>query len=164
MTRRQARFVAAASGALLLLALGLRLTPPGVRLPALEQTQPAYAAAETLAPGRDAVEADGYANVIEGNIFSPSRQAPATRQAPSVDEPPLVRPPRRLRLSGIVRGPDGIVALIDADPAIPGAELYRLGDQVGPYRVEEATDSVVVLRGASGTQVLRLDSGPGRVP
>lgn len=163
MTRRQARLVAAVSGAFLLLALWLRLAPPGVRLPALEQPQAAFAA-ETLPPGADAVEADAYGNVIEGNIFSPSREAPAARQQPSAGETPLARPPRRLRLSGIVRGPDGIVALIDADPAIPGAELYRLGDQVGPYRVEEATDSVVVLRGASGTQVLRLDSGPGRVP
>lgn len=163
MTRRQARLVAAFSGTLLLLAMWLRLTPPGVSLPALEQPQAAYAA-ESLTLEVKAVDVASYLNVIEGNVLSPSREAPAARPAPSASRTPPTRPVRRLRLSGIVRGRDGVLALIDADPAVAGAELYRLGDQVGPYRLEEATDSMVVLRGPPGTLVLRLDFGPGRVP
>jgi hypothetical protein len=54
------------------------------------------------------------------------------------------------------------MALIDADPGVPGAEIYRLGDRVGPYTFAEATDTSVVLRGPSGTQVLVLDPLPGR--
>jgi hypothetical protein len=163
MTRRQGRGVAAVSVALMLVALWLRLASPSVSLPTLEQPQAVFAA-ETPSLGAETVDPAAYLNVIEGNILSPSREAPAAQPASSANGTPLPRPVRRLRLSGIVRGPDGIVALIDADPATPGAELYRLGDQVGAYRLEEATDSVVVLRGPSGTQVLRLDPGPGRVP
>jgi hypothetical protein len=56
------------------------------------------------------------------------------------------------------------VALIDADPDLPGAELYQVGDSVGTYLLEQATDSLVVLRRGARTQILRLDTISGRIP
>jgi len=167
MTRRRARAVAAAAGALLLLALLLAIAPPRLPLSSSEAVPP-LPAIQGAGPAGIPEDPGAYREIVEGNILSPSRRAPEARAAaPSAGVPvrgPLDRRSRRLRLSGIVQGPDGIVALIDADPTIPGAELYRLGDRVGPYRVVEATDSMIVLQGASGTQVLRLDPLPGRIP
>jgi hypothetical protein len=167
MSRRHARMAAALAGALVLLGAifavaPTRLPPPAPEpLPPLSVTSPAGPLGQQGAP-------DAYQEVVEGNILSPSRRAPEPRPALPFGSPTAggaaERPRRPLRLSGIVRGPDGIVALIDADPTIPGAELYRLGDRVGPYRLVEATDSLIVLRGASGAQVLRLDPLPGRIP
>jgi hypothetical protein len=54
------------------------------------------------------------------------------------------------------------VALIDANPAIPGAEIYRLGDRVSIYRLEMISDTLVVLRSDSGVRRLRLESPSGR--
>jgi hypothetical protein len=108
-----------------------------------------------------------YWEVVEGNVLSPSRQSPDPGGAPwtvvtaTVEAPPAPRPTPtvpRYRLSGIVGGADGFVALIDADPRVPGAELYRVGDAVGPFRLIEANDSVVVLSGPGGTQRLRLET------
>ena len=67
------------------------------------------------------------------------------------------------RLFGITRGPGGAVAVIDADPAVPGAEIYRVGDQVRGGRVTAIGDSTVVLSRPSGPLVLRLpDAGARR--
>lgn len=166
MSRPQARAVALVSGVILLLALLLRLVPPSSRLPAPDSLPPLSSARPfpVAAPG---VGSDAYREVVDGNILSPTRQPPAVSAAPpgAVSPAPGESPrrPRTYRLSGIVQGPEGIIALIDADPRIPGAELYRLGDRVGPYRIVGASDSTIVLRGASGTQVLRLHSVPGRI-
>ena len=108
-----------------------------------------------------------YWGIVEGNVFSAAREDPRSgspRWTPLVAEsatPVTTAPtsgPRRYRLSGIVGTAGGFVALIDADPRLPGAELYRVGDRVGPFVLTEANDSVVVLSGTSGTQVLRLET------
>jgi len=70
-----------------------------------------------------------------------------------------------LRLYGITVGAQGAVALIDADPNIPGAEIYRLGDLVAGARVLAITDSTVTLAEPSGPLVLRLQpAARGRQP
>jgi hypothetical protein len=95
------------------------------------------------------------------NIFSPQRTAPQSRYTP----PGLARPTQPtaarvttspIQLFGIAVGPEGAVALIDADPDIPGAEIYRVGDTVRGALIQAITDSTVVLQGAGGQSVLRL--------
>lgn len=167
MSRRQARAAMMMAGVFLLLGLLIAVAPVRLRVPSTEPLPP-LSVVPGAAPSSLEESPDAYQEIVAGNILSPSRRAPQPRLLPrpgaGAVQAPTGRHPRPLRLSGIVRAPDGIVALIDADPTIPGAELYRLGDRVGPYRLVEATDSVIVLRGASGTQVLRLDPLPGRIP
>ena len=64
------------------------------------------------------------------------------------------------RLYGITVGAGGAVALIDADPKIRGAELYRVGDRVGGSPITAITDSTVVIARKGGPLVLRLRSVP----
>jgi hypothetical protein len=56
----------------------------------------------------------------------------------------------------------GTAALIDANPSIPGAEIYQIGDVVDGKRIAAVSESTVVLEGASGRTVLRLQ--PARQP
>jgi hypothetical protein len=66
-------------------------------------------------------------------------------------------------LFGISRGPGGAVALIDADPAVPGAEIYEIGDAVRDGRLSAIGESTVTLTRPSGPLVLRLpDAGEQR--
>jgi hypothetical protein len=84
-------------------------------------------AATPKVPGADTV-------IVDGNIFSASRSAPRERYLPPDLAPAQAaqraRPRRtspRLRLMGTV---SGSAALIDANPSIPGAEIYQIGDLV----------------------------------
>jgi hypothetical protein len=112
-----------------------------------------------------------YAAIVASNAFSAGRTAPRERYIPEGlrrDTQPVARAPRKLaepsaRLFGITRGPGGAVALIDADPAVPGAEVYRVGDAVRGGRITAIGDSTVVLTRPSGPLVLRLpDAGERR--
>lgn len=100
--------------------------------------------------------------VVTGNVFSPSRTAPKVRYTPPDLAPPPAPVARRsapapqLRLFGTVVGPGGTAALIDADPAVRGAEIYRVGDDVGGRRIVAVSESTVVLQGTAGRTVLRL--------
>ncbi len=168
MSREAARWVSGAAAACVLLSLAAWLAP--IRLPS-----PPVAAGtvgvdlHALRVPTDRIDPGDYRQIVEANPLSPTREPPpadrvssaSAEAAPEVSAP---RSLRRFRLVGLVRGPDGIVALIDADERVPGAELYRVGDRVGPYRLAEASDSVVVLRGPDGEQVLRLDPTSGRLP
>ena len=118
-----------------------------------------------------AADTQRYATIVASNAFSASRTAPRTRLSPEGlrrDTQPAARPARKpagfpARLYGITRGPGGAVALIDADPAVPGAEVYRIGDAVRGGRVAAIGDSTVVLTRPSGRLVLRLpDAGDRR--
>jgi len=51
---------------------------------------------------------------------------------------------------------NGAVALIDADPKIPGAEIYHVGDRVAGATISSITDSTVVLARPSGPLTLHL--------
>ena len=135
-------------------------------------TDSAAAAMAAAVPRQQpAVGADRYAAIVASNAFSASRTAPATRFVPEGlrrDTQPAPRPARKPaevppRLFGITRGPGGAIALIDADTAVPGAEVYRIGDEVRGGRITAIGDSTVVLTRPSGRLVLRLpDAGEPR--
>src|SRR5438876_154479 len=76
---------------------------------------------------------------------------------------PAPRGPR-LTLYGTTVGPQGAVALIDADPKVPGAEIYRLGDVVAGAALVAITDSTVTLAEPSGPLVLHLRPAQRRKP
>jgi hypothetical protein len=75
-----------------------------------------------------------------------------TRARPRVREPA----PPPFHVVGTVMGPLGAQALIEANPKIPGAEAYRVGDLVGGGRLAAISDSAIVLDGPKGRQVFRL--------
>jgi hypothetical protein len=146
-----------------LLALALRLAPaphPGAVSPVV-LPQPARRPAlhglhEDAAP---------YAAIVATNIFSPTRAPPAVRFTPNrptgVAAPPKPKPRPKpagpgIRLFGITKGPAGAVALIDADPKIKGAEIYRIGDRVAGSPISDISDSTVVITRPSGPLVLHL--------
>jgi hypothetical protein len=143
---------------LLLVGVALRLapTPVGTHQEVLARgTESLTVSRET---NRDA--AGTSAAIVGGNIFSASRSAPRVRYTPPdlVASPETVRArPRpaapRLRLFGTV---SGTAALIDASPAVPGAEIYQIGDVVAGKRILAVTESTVVLEGSAGRAVLRL--------
>jgi len=158
------RSLYAAAGALLIAGLGLRLAP--TRLPRA-QTAPLDVPAEAqpeAAPTsiRPAPRSDA---IIAANIFSPDRTPPAVRfSLPGRAAAPTKPRGPTLRLYGITVGAQGAVAIIDADPSIPGGELYRVGDLVAGARVLAITDSTVTLAQPSGPLVLRLQRAARRGP
>jgi len=108
------------------------------------------------------------AAIVSTNVFSLSRAAPRVRYVPPDLAPPAsepassrrTRPVQRLRLFGTVVGPSGTAALIDADPAVRGAEIYQVGDLVDGQRIVAVSESTVVLQGPAGRAVLRLQPVP----
>ena len=158
------RSLYAAAGALLIAGLGLRLAP--TRLPRAQtapldvpaEAQPEAAPTSTRpAPRSDAI--------IAANIFSPDRTPPAVRfSLPGRAAAPTKPRGPTLRLYGITVGAQGAAAIIDADPSIPGGELYRVGDLVAGARVLAITDSTVTLAQPSGPLVLRLQRAARRGP
>lgn len=160
MSRRQARVWAAAAAAVTVLAFALWALPPRVSVPVLDPPAPPPLVA-TQVMGAHPTDGGGYRDVVQLNVFSPSREPPAARAAPAPAAAVPQRRAPRLRLSGIVRGEGGAIALIDHDPSLPGAELVRVGDRVGPYVLVEIGDSFITLRGPSGMLTLRLDPVPG---
>lgn len=108
-----------------------------------------------------------FEEIARRNVLSADRSPPAERYAPQGTPParPAPRPAApRLRLYGLASGPSGAVALIDADPSIPGAEIYRPGDRVGTYRLESIADTFVVMSDSSGSRILRLEPPERRTP
>jgi hypothetical protein len=104
-----------------------------------------------------------YDAIVAANIFSPDRAPPAVRfSLPGQAAAPAKPRGPTLRLYGITVGAQGAVALIDADPNIPGAEIYRLGDLVAGARIVAITDSTVTLAQPSGPLVLRLQPAQRR--
>jgi hypothetical protein len=148
-----------------LLALALQLAPvphPGAVSP-VELPQPARR------PALHTLDEDAapYAAIVATNLFSPTRAPPAVRFTPNrptigaAPAPPKPKPKPAgpgIRLFGITKGPAGTVALIDADPKIKGAEIYRLGDRVAGSPITDITDSTVVITRPSGPLVLYLRS------
>jgi hypothetical protein len=146
--------------------VAFRMQPP--RLPAASPALPLVSRARPRAtPISESVTV--YAPIAATNAFSPSRTPPAKRfspddrtearaPAPRPAPPKVVRP--AARLYGITRSSNGVVALIEADSKIPGAEFYRVGDRVGGDRVAAISDSTVELEGSGGRVVLRLPEAP----
>ena len=143
---------------LLLVGLAVRLAPaplgPGPA-PGVRATRSGPDSPKTI---RETAGAD--AAIVGGNIFSVSRSAPRVRYSPP-DLAPSREPTRSrsrpaapgLRLFGTV---SGTAALIDADPAVRGAEIYQIGDVVRGNRITAVSESTVVLEGPTGRTVLRL--------
>jgi hypothetical protein len=153
------------AGCLLLAAAALRVAPvPIVSVPPAE-LRPSLAISPTVPIGQPSGVTEA---IVAGNVFAASRTAPRTRYTPSdltlarsaESAAPAARRPT-LRLFGTVVGPSGdATALIDANPAVAGAEIYRVGDMVGAGRVVVISDSTVVIQGAAGRTTLRLPPPP----
>jgi hypothetical protein len=122
----------------------------------------------TPSPSEDAAALLSYQEIAGANIFAADRSPPTTRyvppelapqQATAVTNQPVAP---RLRLYGVATGPTGAVALIDAEPSIPGAEIYRPGDSVRGLTLEEIAETYVVLSGPSGSVTLPLETPRSR--
>ena len=163
---RLTRMLYAVAAVLGMVGLFLRLAPPRVgagRDTAVQDTRVDSAAVKTTreTPGTGAL-------IVGGNIFSVSRSAPRVRYVPS-DLSPSPPSARRapsasaagLRLVGTI---SGTAALIDADPAVRGAEIYRIGDLVRGKRIAAVSESTVVLEGPAGRTILRLPPSPQPTP
>jgi len=158
------RALYAAAAVFLVAGLGLRLAPSS--LPRVEAAPLALRAVATPdAAPTSSPPAPTYDAIVATNIFSQERTAPAVRFSPPgrAAAPAKPRGPT-LRLYGITVGAEGAVAIIDADPKIPGAEIYRLGDLVAGARLVAITDSTVTLAEPSGPLVLRLQPAQRRKP
>jgi hypothetical protein len=103
--------------------------------------------------------------VVSANAFSPTRSPPAVRYIPpGKNRPDTAAPPRRpakpaepaIRVFGITKSAGGAVALIEADPKVPGAEVYRVGDRIKGSPITAITESTVVVARQPRPLVLRL--------
>ena len=167
MTRLPALYVAAVG--LVLVGLWLRLARSALPAPRADAAIQVPAAGRRATAPADAVPATDYESIVAANIFSQTRVAPSVRFVPAgqavkrAAAPAAPRGPT-LKLYGITLSPQGAVALIDADPKVPGAEIYHLGDLVAGARLVAITDSSVTLAKPSGPLVLRLPPARRRLP
>ncbi|MEJ2546456.1 MAG: hypothetical protein P8125_01415 [Gemmatimonadota bacterium] len=150
-----------AAGVFAAIGILLRAVPTRVETPQIPAAEPVSVPLESVTT--EAAQALlSYQEVVRKNIFDLDREAPDPRYVPpelaamgdtGVTKAVVRRGPR---LFGLAVGPDGAIALIDADPTIPGAEVYRPGDIVAGLRLVEVTDTTAILAGTAGTIVLRL--------
>ena len=148
------------AGALALAGVGLHLAParlPGGK-PALELPQ-----ATQVSPSQGMLSDEhSYAPIAAANVFSQTRTPPKVRFVPegrhSPDSTAAAPKPRQrvFQLYGITVTAKGATALIDANPKIPGAELYRLGDRIGGAPITDITESTVVIGRPGKPLILRL--------
>jgi len=143
--------------------VGLRLAP-AARPPSPADAAPVLAPQTLPTPPAAAATGEG---IVAANVFAAARSAPRVRFSPLgaavADRAPAPSRPS-FTLYGITvmaQGGDAR-ALIDADPRIPGAEIYRVNDLVGGARLSAITDSTVTLVQPSGPLVLRLRPGSRR--
>jgi hypothetical protein len=164
--QRATQLLYAVAGFFLLAGLVLRVLPaPG--LPSRAQTPASRSRLEGKSrPTPRPVQDD--TTIINGNIFSASRSAPRMRYTPPdlAPSPELARPVARaaspgLHLLGTV---SGTAALMDADPKIPGAEIYQIGDVIRGKRLVAVLDSTAVLEGPTGRTVLKLQQPKPSTP
>ncbi len=158
----------AVAGLLALAGVALRFAP--ARVAPVPAPPVPIAPREAEPSGREQAEALlSFQEIVRSNVFSQERTAPRTRYMPPelATQAAQTRPRPAgptYRLFGVAVGPTGAVALIDADPAIPGAEVYRPGDAVGDRRLISIADTAVVLEGPTGRTVLTLPSSSRRSP
>jgi hypothetical protein len=172
------RALYAAAGGFTLLALATYLAwRPSAGAAASRAAAPVLPVA---APAPSPVDANGrdsvaIGQIVSANIFSPDRRPPRQRYvpltaaatpapAPTTDTVRTGPPP--IRLYGVtLSGADSGVALIEADPKVPGAELYRVGDLVRGAILIALSESTAVLERDDGSlAVLRLVPRQGRRP
>ena len=108
-----------------------------------------------------------YQPIIALNIFSPERRPPRKRYVPKGkegeqgDQPPQLsvrEPPQGPRLFGVTLRASGASALIEADPRVPGAEIYRIGDVIAGGRLVEISPNSVTIERRGARQVIRLQT------
>lgn len=169
MSRDPTRWLYGMATLLLVVGSVLRVAPARVDVPPAEP----LIVAEPPAQASAAEQAEAlltYEGIVRANVFSQQRTPPAVRYMPpelvaeETPAQPQATSAPRLRLFGVAVGPTGAVALIDADPRIPGAEVYRVGDVVGNARLVAIEDTAVVLEGPEGRQRLTLPSSSRRSP
>jgi hypothetical protein len=156
------RLLYLAAGVFAVAGVALRVAP--VELPGPNDAVPAVPAASPSPPASEAAARERYGALVSSNAFAAARTAPTKRWVPEGlrrDTAPPPKAPRKppepvARLFGITRGPGGAVALIDADPDVPGAEVYRVGDTVHGGRLSNISESTVTVTRPSGPVVLRL--------
>lgn len=167
------RWAWVAAGVLALVGVALRVAPASP--PAVSVDAPApYQVPEPPTGEQQAATLLSFQRIVTDNLFTQDRTAADERYTPPELMPPdtpAAQPTRpqpvarpALRLYGTAVGPEGSVALIDADPAIPGAEVYRVGDQVDGARLVEVQETAVVLEGPAGRFTLTLPSSIRRSP
>lgn len=168
MRLNASRWLYVGAAILLVAGLALRVAPARVAPP---PAQPLLLSqAPTPPSGAEQAEALlTYEAIVRANVFSQARTPPTARYVPpelaARAAPTRATPaPPRLQLFGVAVGPTGSVALIDADPDIPGAEVYRVGDLVAGNSLVEIGDTAVVLDGPGGRQILTLPSTARRTP
>jgi hypothetical protein len=159
----------AASAALLAWPAATTVTPIAPVLPALVAGVPAMA-------GNAATLTD---SIVNANMFSLTREAPAARTFAAAPIDPLVMTPSTdsgslatettesgdsdpvPSLYGVVNGPQGAAALLRLDPARRGSRLYHLGEGMAGYRVRSIGSDRVELDGPNGATVLTLTTRGG---
>ena len=139
-----------ATAAFALVAIAFRVTPaarPSESVPIIPQPQP-LATVPVIESG---------AEIVAANMFAASRRPPQRRFLPRGFEPPVSAPaPAPIVLYGVTLAAADPLALIDADPKVPGAEIYRVGQQVRDARLVAMTDSTVTLAPLSGAPAFVL--------
>jgi hypothetical protein len=118
-------------------------------------------------------------SIVNANMFSLTRKAPAERTFVAAPVDPMVIPDGTMpsgvaidslgatasdpvpALYGVVNGPLGSAALLRLDPTRAGSRLYRLGEGVGGYRVRSIGADRVELDGPAGATVLTLPTRGG---
>ena len=114
-----------------------------------------------------------FEDIVALNIFSEARVPPRRRYVPPSASDSAPRPPARprarpaapaYRLFGTIIESNDTTALIDSNPKLPGAELYRVGDRIGRLRITAIREDAVVLDGPGGRRVLRLTTKEGSKP
>lgn len=158
------------------LAAALLVWPPNTTVAPIAPTLPALAAAAPEIPSSSTALTD---SIVDGNIFSLTREAPVARTfAAAPVDPTDVGPASGVTsadggvgeslassdadpvpsLYGVVNGPLGPAALLRLDNARRGSRLFHLGEGSGGYKVRSIGKDNVELDGPSGAVVLTLTS------
>ena len=151
---------------LVVIAIAAAVRPPTVPDASVP---PAVGAAATSVQPAEPMDPATATAIVEANIFSDTRTPPAERYdpfQPAVQDETAVMDPFMIeetveqvaepRLFGTVFGPDGPRALMELDPDLPQAQLYKEGDRVGRFVVVKINEQSVILDTSNGRIVLQL--------
>jgi hypothetical protein len=142
--------------------LGLRLAPVGKPTVATATTPPPRDGNRSVPlPARTAageIDSTTSSAIIGSDIFAPSRVPPGRSLSVAVDRKHSTPAPHApaFTLYGTTIGPEGAVALIDADGADRSTGLHHIGDVVAGARLVAITDSTATLERPTGLLILHL--------
>lgn len=147
-----------AAVSLSLVGLALRVAPPArpaASMPVIPASQP-LPAVPALESGTE---------IVATNLFAVTRHPPQQRFLSRGFEASVPAPapgPAPLVLYGTTLAAEDPLALIDADPRVPGAEIYRVGERVRDATIVAISDSTVTLAPVSGAPAFVLHLRHGR--